>query len=87
MVREGIKIPNVLIVVKWDIRKGTADNGFPGIMPLLEITGTGGFRLQVYVGDVEKADTEQMNVDQQEIDKAIRYHQEMHWWDSHRSPW
>ena len=39
-------------------------------MRLLGITETGGLRLQVYVGGVAKADIGQMNVGQQEIDKA-----------------
>ena len=46
-------------------------------MPLLEITGIGGLSLQVYVGGVAKADIGQMNVDQQEIDRANSYHWEM----------
>ena len=34
-------------------------------MPLLGITGIGGLNLQVYVGDMAKADIEPMNVGQQ----------------------
>ena len=45
-------------------------------MPLLGITGIGGLSLQVYVGDVERAGIGQMSVDQQEINKATRYHRE-----------
>ena len=52
----------------------------------LGITGTEGLSLQVYVGDVEKADTGKMNVNQQEIDKATQYHREMPWGAAHRPP-
>ena len=48
-------------------------------MPLLEIPGIGGLSLQAYVGGVAKADIGQMNVDQQEIDKATHYHWEAQW--------
>ena len=48
-------------------------------MPLLGITGIGGLSLQVYVGDVERADIGRINVDQQEIDQTTRYHREMQW--------
>ena len=57
-------------MVEWDISEGIVDDRFPGIMPLLGMTGIGGLSLQVYVGGVAKANIGSMNVGQQKIDKA-----------------
>ena len=65
MVREDIKIPDVLIVVKWDILEEIADNGFLGIMSPLGMAEIGGLSLLVYVGGVAEVDTGSMGVSQQ----------------------
>ena len=72
MVKEDTRIPNVLIVAKWVICRGIVNNGHSEIiiMHSLEIIEIGGLSLQVYVEDVERADTGRMNADLQGIDKA-----------------
>ena len=76
MVREVIKILHVLLVVKMghlrrDCRQQISRNN-------VSSRNNRNRRTQPS-GDVEKADIGQMNVDQQEIDKVTRYHQETQW--------
>ena len=82
----GITFSKGQFCQKEGSRWSVFDNGFPGTIPLLGITGTKGISLQVYVGSVAKAGTGPMNVGQQEIDKATRYHQEMPWGAFFRPP-
>ena len=64
MVREDIKISNVLIVVEWDIHEEIVDNRLLEIMSPLGMAEIGGFSLQVYVGSVSKADIGPMKLGQ-----------------------
>ena len=53
------------------------EKAFLEIMSPLGMTKIEGLNLLDYVEDVAKADIGPMNVDQQKIDKATRYHWEM----------
>ena len=74
MVWGDTQMPNILIVLEYDIWAGTIGNKFLEIMSPLEMAKIEGLNLLEYVGGMAMTDIRPLNVDQQKTAKAVQYH-------------